>query len=199
MHCRQARDLLLLACEHELPGEDRLALTTHLDACPECGRFAVAMRYWAAAPGHYNPEHFGFVAGNVVPQRGTTPDLTERVLASVRPLPPPWVYHETQWEKRRPHVIGFAIGALAVVCAFVAVSLVLIVAFASGVTGATSHIAAEAMVGNDVHQWFDTLPRDMKHAAITLGALAVFAFLVLRWFHALALRLGDDNHTLWKS
>ncbi len=199
MHCKQARDLLLLACEHELPEDDGMALTAHLDTCPECDRFAVAMRHWVGAPGH-NPEHLGFMAGSVVPQRGATPDLTARVLASVRPLPPPWAYHETQWEKRRPHVIGFAIGALAVTCAFVVVSLALIVAFASGnVTGATSHAAVEAMVGDDVRQWFDTLPRDLKHAAITLGAFAVFASLVLRWFHALALRLGDDHHSLWKS
>lgn len=195
MHCTQARDLLLLACEREVSAKERATLTAHLAECPECRRFATAMRYWSGTTAGTS-EASGLIAGSVRPRGNASPDLTERVLASVRPLPPPWVYHETQREKRRPHLIGLMVGALAVALAFVAVSLALLVALASGnASGNASHLATEAIVGEDVYHWVRSLPNDLTHTAITLGALAFFAALLLRWSHAVAMRVGHDRHS----
>src|SRR5205823_11745893 len=92
---------------------DRDAVREHLAECAECRRFAAGMHLW---PAYHAPK------GN-----DHTPDLTERVLANVRPLPPPWVYRQEQQSKQMPHLVAFAVGALGVVLAFLMLSLTLIV------------------------------------------------------------------------
>lgn len=191
MQCKEAREQLLLSWERDLTGDEYPDIHGHLDECAECRRFASAMRHWSGTSSGAATDGLGIVAT----QPAMSSDLTERVLASVRPLPPPWVYHDGRRERRRVHLIGFIFGALAVTLTFIAVSLALVVVFASkGAVGIASPSTMEAIVGDDVQRWFVSLPADPAHGAITVGALALFAVLLLRWSHALALRVGHDRH-----
>ena len=194
MQCKDAREHLMLSWERDLAGGDPPDLDAHLQECAECRRFATAMRSWSGTSGAA-ADGLGIVAGHVGRQEAVSAELTERVLASVRPLPPPWVYRDALREQQRVHFIGFIFGALAVTLTFVAVSLALVVVFASkGAGGIASRSSLEAMLNDDVQRWFLTLPAYPAHGAITIGAIALFAALLLRWSHALALRVGHDRH-----
>src|SRR5690349_17322311 len=100
MHCKQARDLLVSSLDHTLPPGERDAVRAHLAECAACRRFAEAMRHWSG------PAHFA--------RTQPAPDLTERVLAHVRPLPPPWVFKQARQHRQVPHLIAFTVGALGV-------------------------------------------------------------------------------------
>ena len=105
MRCTQARDLLVHAIDRPLAPDDNAPLTAHLETCAECRRFAAGLRVGYA---HHST--------SLIAQ--DTPDLTERVLANVRPLPPPWVSEEQHQSRQVPHFVAFAVGVLGVVLAF---------------------------------------------------------------------------------
>src|SRR4051794_5844070 len=148
MRCTQARDLLVQAIDRPLPPDDHALLAAHLESCPECRRLAAGLRL-----GHAH-QSAAFIAHNA-------PDLTERVLANVRPLPPPWVYEERQQSRQVPHFVAFAVGALGVVLAFLMLCLTLVIALAgnTGPSGGTRRLfVPEAW--HDVRVWFDTVPHN---------------------------------------
>jgi hypothetical protein len=181
MRCTQARDLLVHAVDRPLPPGDDALLATHLESCPECRRFAGGLRLGHA---HHS---VAFNAHN-------TPDLTERVLANVRPLPPPWVYEERQQSRQVPHFVAFAVGALGVVLAFLMLCLTLVVTLTDQGTparGTRRLFVPEAW--HDVRVWFDTVPHNPAHAALTLACAALFIALALSWFRMLAGRIGQDH------
>ncbi len=175
MSCKHIRSALLQMNERSLNATERAALDAHLATCPECQRFATAM------------------------QRGTerieTPDLTERVMASVRPLPPPWVFEQTHQDRHTPQLVAFAVGALGVAMAFVSVAIALVVGVASGGGQAVvdNHTVAAPLVGNALHEWANSIPSDRVHTFITLVGLMVFAGALISWFRTLALHTGHDH------
>jgi predicted anti-sigma-YlaC factor YlaD len=181
MRCPRARDLLVHAIDRPLAPEDHALLTAHLESCPECRRFAAGLRL-----GH---------AHHAVPFAAhDAPDLTERVLANVRPLPPPWVYEERQQSRQVPHFVAFAVGALGVVLAFLMLCLTLIVTLTGRDTptrGDRRLFVPEAW--HDVRLWFDSVPHNPLHAAVTLVGAALFLFLAASWFRMLAGRVGQDH------
>ena len=181
MHCRQARNLLVHAIDRSLPVEDHAQLVSHMESCAECRRFAAGMRF-----GHAN-QASAFLSHNA-------PDLTERVLATVRPLPPPWVFEEQQQHHQVPHFVAFAVGALGVVLAFLMLCLTLVITL-TGNTGPSRGtrrlFVPEAW--HDVRLWIDSMPHNPVHAAVTLACMALFVCLILTWFRMLAVRIGKDR------
>lgn len=206
MDCRQARDALIAAADHEPAPAERDALASHLAGCAACRRFAAGARGWRAT--HRGGNSTGFVAttgqgvpwaGGQMPPPTASPDLTEKVLASVRPLPPPWVYERARRERRVSHVVGFAVAAVGATLAFLTVSLALIVALANDAPapptrgGAMPRLATEAMVNASVRGWFDSLTTDAARLAVTLALLTLLAAALLRWLRAFAARVGHDE------
>ena len=95
-----------------------------------------------------------------------------------------------------PHLIAFTVGALGVALAFLMLCLTLVVGLtghAPTVTG-RKHQLFVPEVWSDVQAWFNTLPNDFAHAAITLVLAGAFVFLVVAWFRTLAVRIGRDRH-----
>lgn len=176
MQCKAVRDALLHAHDQPPTDDERAAVSAHLATCVGCRRFAEAMHVWGTAPR---------VAG-------VSPDLTERVLASVRPLPPPWVYHQARQEKQMPQLVAFTVGVLGVTMTFVALALALIVGVESGGAVTDRHATMTAIVGIALHQWMDSLPDNTIHAAITVVGLGLFAALLIAWFRTLASHTGRD-------
>lgn len=177
MRCAQARELLVHANDVPLDAGEEPLLAAHLASCPACQRFAAGMRGWQ--PQHAAPE---------------TPDLTERVLASVRPLPPPWVYHEQQ---RTPasQFVAFIVGALGVTLAFLMLAFTLVATLTGRIAPPPGSGRALLVpeVWHDVRVWFDTVPNDPARAAVVFVAVALFVVIAGRWFHALAMRVGRDR------
>ncbi len=181
MRCTQARELLVHAIDRPLMPEDHALLAAHLESCPECRRFAAGLRLGHA---HHSAS---FIAQDA-------PDLTERVLANVRPLPPPWVYHERQQSRQVPHFVVFVVGVLGVLLAFLMLCLTLVVALTgqgAPARGTRRLFVPEAW--HDVRLWFDTLPHNPAHAAVTFACAALFVALLLSWFRMLAVRIGQDR------
>jgi hypothetical protein len=181
MHCKQARKLLIQSVDQTFAAHDLDAVHGHVAECAECRRFAEAMHVWPA-PGAGRP---GFAA----------PDLTERVLANVRPLPPPWVYRQEQQSKQIPHLVAFAVGALGVVLTFMMLCLTFVVAV-SGNTAPQSGRQRQLLVPevwNDVRAWMNSIPGDMAHTVVTLALAIVFGVLIVSWFRTFALRVGRDR------
>lgn len=181
MHCKQARKLLLQSVDRPMAVDDRATVRHHLDDCPECRRFAGAMHVWP-------------VRGGEIPDAHST-DLTERVLANVRPLPPPWVYRQEQQSKQIPHLVAFAVGALGVVLTFLMLCLTFIVTL-SGNTASQSgrqHQLLVPEVWADVQVWMNSIPGDMPHTVVTVVFGVAFIVFVVSWFRTLALRVGRDR------
>lgn len=195
MDCPQARDALIAAAERLLPPAERDAVAAHLHGCAACRRFAAGAHGWRGA-GRGSGQTAGFVAGRGVPSASAAPDLTERVLASVRPLPPPWVYEESR-RRKRAHVLGLVVAAVGATLAFVTVSVALLVALASdGPTpapGAFPRLATEAVVNANMRGWFNSLTTDATRFAVTLALLLLLASGLLRWLRAVAARVGHDE------
>lgn len=181
MHCRQARSLLIRSVDDAIAPADRDALHAHLAECAECRRFMTAMHLWPAQP--------------VTLGSDPAPDLTERVLANVRPLPPPWVYRQEQQSKQIPHLVAFAVGALGVVLAFLMLSLTLIVTITGNTTPQSGRQAQLLVpeVWHDVRVWMLSIPNDAAHTVVTAALAVVFIVLVVSWFRTLALRVGRDR------
>jgi hypothetical protein len=180
MRCRQARELLVQAIDRPLAPDDNARLTAHLETCAECRRFAAGMR-------------IGHAHQATAPTMDDAPDLTERVLANVRPLPPPWVYQEQQG-RQVPHFVVFAVGVLGVVLTFLMLCLTLIITLTGQGTQSSGNrrlYVPEAW--HDVRVWFDSLPHNPAHAAVTVACAALFIFLVIAWFRMLAVRIGQDR------
>lgn len=181
MRCTQARELLVQAIDRPLTPDDHARLAAHLETCPECRRFAAGLRL-----GH--AQH----AASFLTHEA--PDLTERVLANVRPLPPPWVYEERQQSRQVPHFVAFAVGAIGVMLAFLMLCLTLVVTLAGqGTPGRGSRRLFVPEAWHDVRDWFDTLPHNPAHAAVTIACAALFLFLIFSWFRMLAGRIGQDR------
>jgi hypothetical protein len=181
MRCTQARDLLVHAIDRPLSRDDQALVTEHLESCLECRRFAAGLRY-----GHAQ-QITSLIAHDA-------PDLTERVLANVRPLPPPWVYEERQQSRQVPHFVAFAVGAVGVVLALLMLGLTLVVTLVGNGTrtrGSRHLFVPEAW--HDVRVWFTSIPHDPARAAVTLACAALFIVLVLSWFRMLAGRIGQDR------
>lgn len=205
MDCKQARELLIAAAERDParrpPTQHETDnLSAHLMGCAECRRFAAGARGWRGGV-RSGKDSLGFAAGRAshAPADATPPDLTERVLASVRPLPPPWVYEQTQREKRTPHLVAIAVGAVGATLTFLMVSLALVVAVAGdGATlargsGLASQAAMEMAVNAQVRGWFGSLATDTARLAVTVAMLALVLWLLLRWLRAFATRAGHDD------
>lgn len=178
MRCTQVRDLLVHANDAPLDAENETLLAAHLTSCPACQRVAAGMRGWQ--PQHAAPE---------------TPDLTERVLATVRPLPPPWVYHEQQQSKQVPQFVAFIVGALGVTLAFLMLAFTLVATLTGRVSPQTGGGRALLVpeVWHDVRLWFDAVPNDPARAAVVFACAAVFVLIAGRWFHTLSMRVGRDR------
>lgn len=181
MHCKRARSLLIQSVDTTIAADDLAAMRSHLSECAGCRRFAEAMHVWPA-DGAGKP---GAVA----------PDLTERVLATVRPLPPPWVYRQEQQDRHMPHLVAFAVGALGVVLTFLMLCLTFVVAL-SGNTAPAAGRQRQLLVPevwHDVRAWMNSIPGDTAHTVVTLALAIVFIVLVVSWFRTLALRVGRDR------
>ena len=180
MDCRQARDALIAAAEWPLSAAEHDDMAAHLAGCAACRRFAAGAHGWRGA--HRGTNTTGFVAGRGVPV-ASTPDLTERVLASVRPLPPPWVYEQTRRRRKRSHLLGLVVAAVGATFAFVTVSVALVVALASdsppSVSGAFPRLATEAVVNANMRGWFTSLTTDAARFAVTLALLLLPGFRVV--------------------
>ncbi|GEM_PF-7027625 len=182
MHCKHTRKLLLHAHDHLLDPESQRAVETHVAECTECRRFAEAMHAW---PIHAAAQQ----------RRRTAPDLTERVLANVRPLPPPWVYRHEQQSKQVPHLVAFVVGALGVSLAFLMLCLTFVVAIA-GNSRPDSGRQRQLMVPevwHDVQVWMNSIPYDHTHAGLTLVGALMFITLVVMWFRTLSVHVGRDR------
>src|SRR5262249_16758231 len=156
---------LVQAIDRPLGPDDKERLTGHLETCAECRRFAAGLRV-----GH--AQH----TTSLIAQ--DAPDLTERVLANVRPLPPPCVYHHQQQGRQAPHFVVFAVGVLGVVLAFLMLCLTLIITLTGKEpqTGSSRRLyVPEAW--HDVRLWFDSVPHNPAHAAVTVACAALFIFL----------------------
>lgn len=181
MHCKQVRKILIHAIDYPVRADDLAAVRDHVRECAECGRFAAAMNLWPAL--------------NATKPGVATPDLTERVLANVRPLPPPWVYRQDQQSKQIPHLVAFAVGALGVVLAFLMLCLTFVVAV-SGNTPAQTGRQRQLLVPevwHDIRLWMDSIPGDAAHTVVTLVLAVAFVVFVVSWFRTLALRVGRDR------
>lgn len=181
MHCKQARKLLLHSVDHPMATDDRTTVHDHLSDCAECRRFAEAMHVW--------PVQGGEMTG------APSADLTERVLANVRPLPPPWVYRQEQQSKQMPHLVVFAVGALGVVLTFLMLCLTFVVAV-SGNTAPQSGRQRQLLVPevwNDVRIWMNSIPGDLAHTVVTFVFGVAFVLFVVSWFRTFALRVGRDR------
>ena len=168
MHCKQTRSLLLQSLESPLDAASEQAVQAHVAECSECSRFAEAMHMW--------PLH---AAGQQ--RRRNAPDLTERVLANVRPLPPPWVYRQEQQNKQVPQLVAFVVGALGVSLAFLMLCLTFVVAIA-GDTRPESGRQRRLLVPevwHDVQGWMNSIPNDHAHALVTVVATLAFTALVI--------------------
>ncbi len=178
MHCKPTRSLLLQSLEYPLDDETQRRVTVHVTECTECRRFAEAMHMW---PVHAAAQQ----------RRRSASDLTERVLANVRPLPPPWVYRHEQQNKQMPQFIAFVVGALGVSLAF----LMFVVAIA-GKPSSGSGQQQQLMVPevwHDVTIWMNGVPNDHAHAVVTLVAALAFIALVVAWFRTLAAHVGRNR------
>ncbi len=182
MRCKQARKLFIESLDHPLGAEDQQIVHAHITECAECRRFAEAMHLWPAPS-----------VGQARAQQ--SPDLTERVLANVRPLPPPWVYRQEQQRRHVPQLVAFTVGALGVTLTFLMLCLTLVVV-ASGQApdSGRKHSLLVPEVWGDVQSWMNTIPNDTAHTAVTLAAFALFVALVVAWFRTLAVRVGRDRH-----
>lgn len=176
MHCKQARDLLIESMDHT-PGADEVAaLRAHVDECPECQRFADATRHWKSRS-----------AGRLQP----TPDVTERVLATIRPLPPPWVYEHHRRTRYAPHLAAFVVGALGVGLTFLMICVALVVGLAGEYhPEAGQHRLLIPEVWHDAASWMNTIPGDPAHTAVTVVGAIAFIALVSSWFRTLSVRVG---------
>lgn len=179
MHCKHTRKLLLQSLEHPLDGETARLVQAHVAECAECRRFADAMHMWPA-----------YAASQQ--RRRNAPDLTERVLAHVRPLPPPWVYRQEQQNKQVPQLIAFVVGALGVFLTFLMLCLTFIVAIAGDVRPGAGRLLVPE-VWRDVEAWMNSIPNDHAHALVTIIAACAFAALVLMWFRTLSAHVGRDR------
>lgn len=182
MRCTQARDLLVHANDAPLDGAEESLLAAHLESCPACQRIAAGTRGW-------QPHHAAHLTAH------DAPDLTERVLATVRPLPPPWVYHEEQHNRQAPHLVAFVVGALGVTLAFLMLAFTLVVTLTGRVPpqagGGRALLVPE--VWHDVRDWFDAVPHDPARAAVAFACAALFVFVAGRWFRVLSIRVGRDR------
>ncbi|MDQ6603718.1 MAG: zf-HC2 domain-containing protein [Chloroflexota bacterium] len=182
MHCKPTRKLLLQSLEQPLDAETRHAVQAHVEECAACRQFVEAMDMW--------PAH-----ASGMQRIQSAPDLTERVLSHVRPLPPPWVYRQQQQSKQMPHVVAFAVGALGVVLTFLMLCLTFVVAIA-GDTRPDVGRQRQLMVPevwHDVRGWMDSVPNDHAHAIVTLIVACAFVVLVVTWFRTLADHVGRDR------
>lgn len=182
MHCKQIRSLLLQSLEHPLNAEDEHIIQTHVAECTECRRFAEAMRMW---PAHAAAQQ----------RRRNAPELTERVLANVRPLPPPWVYRHEQQNKQVPQLVAFVVGALGVSLAFLMLCLTFVVAIA-GPSQPTAGRQEQLMVPevwHDIQVWINGIPNDHAHAIVTVIVALAFTALVVTWFRTLSVHVGRDR------
>ena len=182
MHCKPTRKLLLQSLEYPLDAESEQAVRAHVAECAECRQFVDAMHMW---PAHAATQQ----------RRRNAPDLTERVLANVRPLPPPWVYQHEQQNKQVPHLVAFVVGALGVSLTFLMLCLTLVVAVAGdarpGVGGQRRLFVPE--VWRDVQGWMNSIPNDHAHALVTIVVACAFTVLVLTWFRTLSAHVGRDR------
>ena len=182
MHCKPTRSLLLQSLEYPLDDEMQRQVTVHVTECTECRRFAEAMHMW---PVHAAAQQ----------RRRSASDLTERVLANVRPLPPPWVYRHEQQNKQMPQFIAFVVGALGVSLAFLMLCLTFVVAIAgnpSSGSGQQQQLMVPEM-WHDVTIWINGVPNDHAHAVVTLVAALAFIALVVAWFRTLAAHVGRNR------
>lgn len=182
MHCKQTRSLLLQSLEHPLDAGIERAVQVHVAECTECRRFAEAMHMW---PAHAAAQQ----------RRRGAPDLTERVLANVRPLPPPWVYRHEQQQKQMPHLVAFVVGALGVSLAFLMLCLTLVVAL-TGQSQPASGRQRQLMVPevwHDVQVWMNSVPTDHAHALVTVVVALAFMVLVVSWVRTLSMHVGRDR------
>jgi predicted anti-sigma-YlaC factor YlaD len=182
MHCKQARKLLIRSIDHWLPPEESEMVAAHVSECAECRRFVDAMHLWQPP--------------SAVQERPRTmPDLTERVLANVRPLPPPWVFRQEHQSKQVPHLVAVAVGALGVSLGFLMLCLTLVVALAGDTRPATGHARQLLVpeVWHDLQSWMNSIPRDTAHTIVTLAASGIFLVLIVAWFRTLAVRVGRDR------
>jgi len=180
MRCKRIRRLLLQAHDQPLDAETQRAVEAHVAECAGCRRFADAMRMWPVHASH---------------RRRGTPDLTERVLANVRPLPPPWVYHHEQQSKQVPHLVAFVVGALGVSLAFLMLCLTFVVAIAGDPRPVSGH-GRQLMVPevwHDVQVWMNTVPGDRAHAFVAVAVACAFIALVVMWFRTLSMHVGRDR------
>lgn len=182
MHCKQVRSLLLQSLEHPLDDDTERTVQMHVAECTECRRFVEAMHMW--------PVH-----GATQQRRRNAPDLTERVLANVRPLPPPWVYRHEQQHKQVPHLVAFVVGALGVSLAFLMLCLTFVVAIAGQPLGASGQQQQLMVpeVWHDVQVWMNSIPNDHAHAVVTVVVLLAFTALVVSWFRTLSVHVGRDR------
>ncbi|MHB8644992.1 MAG: zf-HC2 domain-containing protein [Thermomicrobiales bacterium] len=181
MHCKQARSLLLRSVDHGVPADELHAVHHHIAECAECRRFAEGMHVWPSQPAR------SVGAG--------APDLTERVLANVRPLPPPWVYRQQQQSRQVPHLVAFVVGALGVSLAFLMLCLTFVVAV-SGNTAPQSGRQQQLLVPEvwrDVRVWMNSIPGDTAHTVVTLALSMIFVVLAVSWVRTLAVRVGHDR------
>jgi predicted anti-sigma-YlaC factor YlaD len=181
MHCKQTRSLLIQSLERPLDAEGEQAVQAHVAECAECRRFVEAMHTW--------PTHAA------AQRRRDAPDLTERVLANVRPLPPPWVYRHEQQNKQVPHLVAFVVGALGVALAFLMLCLTFVVAIA-GQSQPGAGQQRQLMVPevwHDVQVWMNSVPNDHAHALVTIAVAVAFIALVTAWFRTLSVHVGRDR------
>ncbi len=182
MHCKPTRKLLLQSLEHPLDAETERAVQAHVGECAACRQFVEAMQMWPTqASGRQRAQ--------------SAPDLTERVLANVRPLPPPWVYRQQQQSKQVPHLVAFVVGTLGVVLTFLMLCLTFVVAIA-GETRPDSGRQRQLLVPEvwgDVQNWMNSVPNDHAHAIVTLIVAGAFLLLVVTWFRTLAVQVGRDR------
>lgn len=185
MHCKPTRKLLLQSLEQPLDAETQRAVEVHVEECAACRQFVEAMHLWPTQ-----------AAG--MQRIASAPDLTgmaERVLANVRPLPPPWVYRQQQQSKQMPHLVAFVVGVLGVVLTFLMLCLTFVVAIAGDArpdTGRQRQLLVPEVWG-DVRNWMDSVPNDHAHAIVTLILACVFALLIVMWFRTLADHVGRDR------
>lgn len=181
MHCKQARKLLIASLDRPQDAADQQAVHAHVHECQECQRFAEGMHVWPTSLDEHR-------------RLQESPDLTERVLANVRPLPPPWVFREEQKSKHLPHYVAFLVGALGVALTFIMLCLTLVLAASGQTTGAGQHgrlIVPE--VWHDVQLWLNSIPQDHARTLVTFVATVAFVVLVVAWFRTLAPRVGRDR------
>lgn len=180
MHCKHTRKLLLQSLEHPLDDETARLVQAHVAECAECRRFAEAMHMW---PAHAAMQQ----------RRRNAPDLTERVLAHVRPLPPPWVYRQEQQSKQVPQLIAFVVGALGVFLTFLMLCLTFVVAVAGDARPGSGRRLLVPEVWHDVEGWMNSIPNDHAHAIVTIVLACAFTALVVTWFRTLSAHVGRDR------